>query len=64
MRAIIKKAKEGKPAAAADNRHLCAKTFITNIGAEVENDQLENDRKLAHAYGLLTKTIHATLHRI
>jgi hypothetical protein len=36
--AIVKKAKEGKPAA-ADRRYLCAQTFIT---AKVENESREN----------------------
>ncbi len=63
MRAIIKKAKEGKPAA-ADHRQLHAKTFITNIVPEVENDQGESARKLAQAPGMPIKMTHATLHRI
>jgi hypothetical protein len=37
FRATFKKAKEGKPAA-ADQRLLCAHTFVTCIAAEVEND--------------------------
>jgi hypothetical protein len=63
MRAIIKKAKEGKPAAAV-HRQLHAKTFITNIVPEVENDPGESARKLAQAPGMPIKTTHATLHRI
>jgi hypothetical protein len=39
FRAIFTKAKEGKPAAAADQRLLCAQTFIAGIGAKVENDR-------------------------
>jgi hypothetical protein len=35
---IIKKAKEGKLAAAADQSHLNAKAFIADITAKVEND--------------------------
>ncbi len=37
MRVIIKKAKKEKPAA-ADHRNFYAKTFITNIAAEADND--------------------------
>jgi hypothetical protein len=37
MRKIIKKSKP----APTDNRNLCAKTFITNIAAEVENERCE-----------------------
>jgi hypothetical protein len=33
---IIKKLKERKLAAAADQRQLCAKTFIADIAAEVD----------------------------
>ncbi len=36
--AIIKKPKEGKPAA-ADQRPPCAQTFIVDIAAKVENDR-------------------------
>ncbi len=36
---IIKKAKEGKPATAADWRHLCEHTFISSITAKVEDDR-------------------------
>jgi hypothetical protein len=36
--AIIKKPKEGKPAA-ADQRHPCAQTFIADVAAKVENDR-------------------------
>ncbi len=40
MRAIVKKAKEGKlAAAAADRRLLCAQALIADIAAEVENDR-------------------------
>jgi hypothetical protein len=35
--AIIKKLREGKPAA-ADQRHPCEQTFIADIATEVEND--------------------------
>jgi hypothetical protein len=38
FRATFKKAKEGKPAA-ADQRLLCAQTFVAGIAAEVENDR-------------------------
>ncbi len=39
LRAIVKKAKEGKPAAeAADRRLLCAQALIAYIATEVEND--------------------------
>jgi hypothetical protein len=38
LRAFVKKAKEGKPAA-ADRRLLCAQVLITDIAAEVENDR-------------------------
>jgi hypothetical protein len=40
LRAIVKKAKEGKLAAvAADRRLLCAQALIADIAAEVENDR-------------------------
>jgi hypothetical protein len=35
-----------------DQRQLFAKACIPNIAAEVENDQLENLRKLAQAHGV------------
>jgi hypothetical protein len=39
---IVKKAKEGKPAAAAaDRRLLCAQALIGDIAAKVENDRRE-----------------------
>ncbi len=42
MRAIVKKAKDGKPAAeAADRRLLCAQALIADIAAKVENDHHE-----------------------
>jgi hypothetical protein len=61
MRVIIKKAKKEKPAA-ADHRNFYAKTFITNIAAEADNDK--GARKLAQACAVRIKTIHANLHRI
>jgi hypothetical protein len=41
-----------------------AKVPITDIAAEVENDQRESAMKLAQAHGVSTKAIHTTLHRI
>jgi hypothetical protein len=42
LRAIVKKAKEGKPTAeTADRRLLCAQALIADIAAEVENDRHE-----------------------
>jgi hypothetical protein len=42
LRAIVKKAKEGKPAVeAADRRLLFAQALIADITAEVENDHQE-----------------------
>jgi hypothetical protein len=49
--------------AAADQRHLYAKTSITNIAIKVENDQQENVRKLTQAHGVMTQMVHATLHK-
>ncbi len=36
------KAKEKKPAAAADQRLLCAQTFFAGIAPKVENDRRES----------------------
>jgi hypothetical protein len=56
---MIKKAKEGKPAA-SDQRHLCANTFITDITATVEIDRWE----LVQAHGVMTKLVQPLLTRI
>ncbi len=63
---IMKKIKEGKPA--ADKRGFNTKkrirnlAFIADIAAEVESDRRVTVRKLARIHGVLTRTIHATLH--
>jgi hypothetical protein len=59
---IFQDGDEGK-LAAADQRHLYAKTLIVDIAAQVENDWWENVNKLTQAHGVTTKTIHATLHK-
>jgi histone-lysine N-methyltransferase SETMAR len=62
---IIKKVKEGKPA--ADQRHLNSKrkkrsaAFIADVAADIENDRRVTVKKLAHAYGVSRRTIHLTL---
>jgi hypothetical protein len=63
-KAITKKLKEGKPAAAAvDQSHLKAKATIAYFAAEMENDQRMTVRKLAEAHGMMPETVHATLLR-
>jgi hypothetical protein len=63
---IMKKVKEGKTA--ADQRGFITKrrfrnsAFVTDITAEVESDSRVTVRKLARIHGVLTRTIHATLH--
>jgi soluble P-type ATPase len=63
---IIRKVKEGKPA--ADQRLFNCKcrirdpTVIANIAAQVAHDRRVTVRRLAEAYGVSTRTIHATLH--
>jgi hypothetical protein len=46
--------------AVADPRNLHSKAFITNITAEVENDQRESVMKLAQAHEMLAKIITTT----
>ncbi len=63
---IIRKVKEGKPA--ADQRLFNGKrrigdpTFIADIAARVADDRRVTVRKLAEAHGVSTRTIHTTLH--
>ncbi len=63
---IIRKVKEGKPA--ADQRLFNGKrrirnpTFIADVAAQVANDRRVTVRKLVEAHGMSTRTIHATLH--
>jgi histone-lysine N-methyltransferase SETMAR len=63
---IMKKVKEGKPA--ADQRGFNTKrkirnsAFVAEIAAEIESDRRVTVRKLARAHGVSTRTIHATLH--
>ncbi len=54
------KGKGGKPEV-ADQIHLNAKAFIADIAPDVENDWRKSVRKLAQAYDMPTKTVHATL---
>jgi hypothetical protein len=55
------KTKEGKPAAsAADQRHLYARTSISDITAKVENDW----RKTCSGSRMMTKAVHPLLTRI
>jgi hypothetical protein len=62
--AIIKKAKEVKPATAAvDQRYLCVKTSVAHIAAGVENVRRENVKKFHPAHGMMTKMVHTTLHK-
>jgi hypothetical protein len=59
---IIKNVKDEKPVAVSMvQRHLSAKTSITDIAADVENDHRETARKLAQAHGVSTKMVHANL---
>jgi predicted Zn-dependent protease len=56
--------KEGKQVAAvAYPRNLKAKASITDITAEVENDQRESVMKLAEAHEMLAKMIHSALYK-
>jgi hypothetical protein len=55
-----RKVKEGK-SAVVDKRNVNTKASIADFLAKVENDQRESFRKLAQAYDMLTKTVHATL---
>ncbi len=63
---IMKKVKEGKPA--ADQRGFNTKrrirnsAFVADIASEVESDRRVTVRKLARIHGVSTMTIHATLH--
>ncbi len=47
----------------ADQRNLTAKAAITDIAAKVENDHRESLRKLAQAYDMSARTVHAALMR-
>jgi hypothetical protein len=49
--------------AVAEPRNLNARDSITNITAEVENDQPESVMKLAQAHEMLDKMIHSALHK-
>jgi hypothetical protein len=49
--------------AVADLRNLNAKDSITDITAEVENDQRESVMKLAQAHEKLANMIHSALHK-
>jgi hypothetical protein len=53
---------KGKPAA-AEKRHLYAKTLLADIAAKVENDWWENVNKLTQVHGVTIKMVHATLHK-
>jgi hypothetical protein len=63
---IIFKVKEGKPAADQrlfnDKCRIRDPTFIADIVAQVADHRRVTVRKLAEAHGMLTRTIHATLH--
>jgi hypothetical protein len=62
---ILKKVKEGKPA--ADQRRLNSKrkkrtpAFITNVAANIENDRPVTLNKLDRAHGVSKGTIKLTL---
>ncbi len=62
---ILKKVKEGKPA--ADQQHLNSKrknrmlAFITNVAANIENDRPVTLKKLARAHGVSKRMINLTL---
>jgi hypothetical protein len=47
----------------ADPRNLNAKASITDITAEVKNDQQESVMKLTQAHEMFTKIIHSALHK-
>jgi hypothetical protein len=63
---IIRKVKEGKPA--ADQRIFNGKrrirdpTFVTDVAAQVANDRRVTVQRLPEAHGVSTRMIHATLH--
>ncbi len=48
-------------AAAADQRNFTATVSIADIAAEVENDCRKSVMKLAQAYDVSVKMVHATL---
>ncbi len=50
-------------AATTDQRNFTATVSITDIAAKVENEHRESVMKLAQAYNVLVKTVHATLHK-
>jgi hypothetical protein len=54
---------ENLAAVEVEQRHLYANMAISDIAAEVENDRWENVEKLAQAHGVMTKTVHDTLHK-
>ena len=62
---ILKKVKDGKPA--ADHRHLNSKRkkrtpeFIANVAADIENDRRVTLNKLVRAHGVSKRTINFTL---
>jgi hypothetical protein len=63
---IMKKVKEGKPAAPQrgfnTKRRIRNLAFIADIAMEVESDRHVTVRKLVRVHGVSTRTIHATLH--
>ncbi len=63
---IVKKVKEGKPAADQrgfnTERRIRNSTFVADIATEVESDRHVTVRKLARIHGVLTRTIHTKLH--
>ncbi len=63
MYAFIKKAKEGKLAAAADRRHLKAKAFVPNIAGKVEYRPARDCQEICSGPWHITKMVHATLHK-
>jgi hypothetical protein len=48
---------------AADRRNLTRKAAITDISAEVEDDQQESVMKLAWAHDVSAKRVHVILHK-
>jgi hypothetical protein len=53
-----------KPAAAAvHQRYLWAKTSVAHIANGVENVRREKVKKFDPAHGMMTKTVHTSLHK-
>jgi hypothetical protein len=59
----LSKVKKEEMAAATDQRNLTAKASITDIAAEVENNQRENVRKFDQAHDMSARMVHTCLMR-